>query len=297
MAEPVELWATSRRTSLRLLAYDGAGQGGPSAVALHGLTTSIDVLREARPGVDPYGRLAAEGLNVLALDWPGHGRSGGRRGRLTYRLAMEAAGEAALVAADRWGGRVGAFGTALGGVLAFYAALEEPRIEAVACHNVLDLRDVRPVIQRARQGVLLPVAGRLARWTGVGLPTGDSAVEHLRIPASAVVAAGDMAGDPRLARALRSHPQTVKSYDLGSLVSLFLTPEEKPDVAAQTAPTFIAVGGRDRVLPETTTRAFASRLTCPHELWVLPGAGHQLVLEHPRALLPSAAAFLREHLA
>ena len=297
MAEPQQLWATSRETSLRLLAYDGAGAGGPSVIALHGLTTGIDLLREVKPGVDPFGRLAAEGLNVLALDWPGHGRSGGRRGRLTYRLAMEAAGEAAAVAADRWGGRVGAFGTALGGVLAFYAALEEPRIEAVACHNVLDLRDVRPVIQRTRQGILLPLAGRLARWTGAGLPAGTGPLDGVRIPAAMVAAPSDMASDPRLAHALRTHPQAVRSYDLGSLVSLFLAPEEKPDVAAQTAPTFVAVGGRDRVLPETTTRAFVSRLTCPSQLWVLPGGGHQLCLEHPGALMPTAAAFLHEHLA
>ncbi len=289
--EPVELWATSRQAALRLVAYEGAGEGGPSVVALHGLTTGIDVLREVVPGLDPFARLAREGLNVLALDWPGHGRSGGRRGHLTYRLAMDAAATAAGVARDRWHGRVGAFGTALGGVLAFYAALEESALDAVACHNVLDLRDVRPVLQRTRQGVLLPTAGWATRW----LPPARQ--EHVAVPATAVFAVTDMAEDPRLGRALRRHPRAVWRYDLASLTSLFLTPADKPAVAAQTAPTFVAVGGADRVLPETSTRAFVSQLACPSQLWVLPGAGHQLALEHPEALLPVAAAFLREHLA
>lgn len=288
--QPAQLWTTSRETALRLLAYDGPGDGGPSVIALHGLATGVDVLREARPGLDPYARLAAEGLNVLAMDWPGHGRSGGRRGHLTYRLAMDAAAEAAAVAQQRWGGKVGAFGTALGGVLAFYAALEEPAIAAVACHNVLDLRDVRAAIQRTRQGVLLPVAGRMRSWFW---PQGGNAV---RVPSAAVAAWTDMAQDPALASALRRHPQAVTSYDLASLVSIFLTPEEKPDIAAQSAPTFIAVGSADRVLPETTTRAFASRLSGETELFVLPGGGHQLLLEHPAALIPRAAAFLRTHL-
>ena len=288
--QPAELWTTSRETALRLLAYDGAGDGGPSVIALHGLATGVDVLREARPGLDPFARLAAEGLNVLALDWPGHGRSGGRRGHLTYRLAMDAAAEAASTAAQRWGGRVGAFGTALGGVLAFYAALEEPAIEAVACHNVLDLRDVRPAIQRARQGVLLPAAGHIRRWFW---PQGGTAV---RVPSAAVAAWADMALDPALIRAIRTHPQAVTTYDLASLVSIFLTPEEKPDIAAQSAPTFIAVGSGDRVLPETTTRAFAARLSTEAEVFVLPGGGHQLLLEHPAALIPRAAAFLKRHL-
>ena len=289
--EPAELWTTSRETALRLLAYDGASDGGPSVVAMHGMVTSTDILRTARPGTDPYATLAAAGLNVLALDWPGHGRSGGRRGHLTYRLAMDAAAEAAAVARQRWGGRVGAFGTGLGGVLAFYAALEEPAIEAVACHNVLDLRDVRPVLQRARQGVLLPAAGRVRGWFG------QATTDKIRVPAAGVIATPDLAQDPALATLLRTHAESVTSYDLTSLLSIFLTPEEKPDIAAQSAPTFIAVGSNDRVLPETATRAFASRLTCENEVWILPGGGHQLWLEHGAALVPHAAAFLHRNLA
>ena len=288
-ATPQELWATSRETSLRMLAYD-TSDATASVVALHGLRTSADVLRTARPGLDPFAELAALGFNVLALDWPGHGRSGGRRGHLSYRLAMDAAAEAVGIALERWSGRVGLLGTALGGVLAFYAALEDDRIGAVACHNVLDLRDVRPVLQRYRQGVLLPLAGSLHR-----LLPGDWQAST-PIPAAALVANVDLAADPALSRALRRHPQAVTSYDLAALVSIFLTPEDKPDVAAQRVPTFVALGGGDRVLPETATRQFVSKLTCPHELWILPGAGHQLLLEHPTAVLPAMAAFLREHL-
>lgn len=288
--EPQELCATSRDTSLRLVAYDGAGPGGPSVVALHGLVTGIDVLRAAVSGLDPYRQLAAEGLNVLALDWPGHGRSGGPRGHLTYRAAMEAAATAVGRARDRWAGPVGLFGTAFGGVLAFYAALEGNDVGAVACHNVLDLRDVRPVLQRTRQGVLLPTAGVVR----ARLPAEQQ--ERIRLPSSAVVAPCDLADDPALSRALRRHPQSVRRYTLAGLGSVLLSPQDKPDVSAQAVPTFVAVGSNDRVLPETTTRAFASKLTVDSQLWVLPGGGHQLMLEHPRALLPSAAAFLLERL-
>ena len=282
-----ERWIVSRQTSLRLVAYEGAGPGGPSLVALHGLGTGIDALRQAG-GLDPYLRLAAEGFNVLAMDWPGHGRSGGRRGHFTYRAAMDATAAAVATAAQTWEGPVGLFGTALGGVLAFYAALETPNVAAVACHNVLDLRDVRPVIQRTRQGVLLPLAGALRK--------ADALLDAVRVPTAAVVAAADLAENPALSRALRRHPQAVRSYDLASLVSIFLTPEDKPAITAQVTPTFVAVGSADRVIPETQTRAFVSRFTAEHELWVLPGAGHQLWLEHPEALVPAAAGFLRKHL-
>jgi pimeloyl-ACP methyl ester carboxylesterase len=281
-----DVWASSRQTTLRLVAYDGAGEGGPALVVLHGMVTGVDVLRGTVPGLDPYARLAAEGCNVLAVDWPGHGRSGGRRGYLTYRLAMEAAATAVDVARDRWGGPVGLFGTALGGVLAFYAALEDDRVGAVACHNVLDLRDVRPVLQRMRQGAVLPAAA----WLRPRLPPGRQ--ERIPIPSAAVVAWSDLAEDPSLVRAIRHHPQAVRRYDLAGLGSILLAPDDKPDIPAQRVPTFIAVGSADRVLPETPARHFASRLTCEHELWVLPGGGHQLLLEHPAALVPSVAGFL-----
>jgi pimeloyl-ACP methyl ester carboxylesterase len=286
--EIAEHWIVSRETSLRLRTYAGAGAGGPSVVALHGLGTATDVLREAVPGLDPYGRLAAAGFNVVALDWPGHGRSGGPRGTMTYRAAMDAAGEAVDFAEQQWGGTVGLVGTALGGVLAFYAALEDEQVAAVVCHNVLDLRDVRPVLQRTRQGVLLPLAGRVRSRTAL--------TQRLRVPTGAVAAPTDMAADPHLARRLRTHPQAVRSYELASLVSLFLTPEDKPGLTAQTTPTMVAVGSADRVLPVTPARAFVSHLPGESQMWVLPGGSHQLWLEHPDAFVPAAAEFLHKHL-
>jgi alpha-beta hydrolase superfamily lysophospholipase len=273
-----------------MAAYE-AEDAAPAVVVLHGLGTSVDALREAVPGVDPFARLARAGLRVLALDWPGHGRSGGARGHLTYRLAMDAAAVATRAAEQRWQAPVGLLGTGFGGTLAFYAALEDGRAGAVVCHTVLDLRDVRPVLRRTRQSVLLPLAARLHR-----LLPGERG-RRLRVPTAAVLPAADLADGPGLALRLRRHPQAVHSYDLESLGSLLLAPEDKPDVAAATTPALLAVGSGDRVLPETWIRHFASRLACPHELWVLPGGGHQLLLEHPDAFVPVAAGFLRRHLA
>jgi alpha-beta hydrolase superfamily lysophospholipase len=287
---PEEVWATAEGVSLRMVAYEGPGAGGPSIVVCHGLVTSTDALRSVVPGLDPYARLAGEGFNVLALDWPGHGRSGGLRGHLTYRAAMEASSVATAHAVQRWGGPVGLFGTAMGGVLAFYSALESDGLGAVACHNVLDLRDIRPVLGRTRQGALLPAAAALHARVG------PERLSRVRIPASAVVATPDLAADPSLARALRHHPEAVRSYTLAGLASILLTPQDKPDIAAQRVPTFVAVGSGDRVLAETPTRAFVSRLPVDTQLWVLPGGGHQLVLEHPRALVPAVGEFFRRHL-
>lgn len=289
-AQPGELTATSRGEKLAMWSYDG-GADAPPVVAVHGLGASVDVLRQAVPGLDPFARLAAEGVAVLALDLPGHGRSSGRRGRLTYRGAMDALATAVEQARARWGPPVGVFGTGFGGVLAFYAGLEGggEGVGAVACHTALDLRDVRPAAWRRRQAAVLAVARGLRR-----VPRGARAAVH--VPTAMLVAGADLAADPLLARSLRRHSQAVAGYDLDSLVSLLLSPQDKPNVTAQRVPTLLAVGSADMVVPETAVRAFAARLTCDTQVWTLRGGSHQLLLEHPAALLPAVGDFYRRHL-
>lgn len=285
-----DLWASSRQTGLRMRAYD-SGEGAPAVVVLHGLGVSVDALAEARGDLDPLEALRGEGCHVLALDWPGHGRSGGRRGHLTYRMAMDAASAAVDAALRRWRAPVALFGAGLGGVLAFYGGLEDDRVAAVACAGVLDLRDLRPVLRRTRRAVALPVASALARALG------QTAQRRVSVPLSALLSRRDVAEDPALADSLRSHPQAVRRYSLAGLASIFGAPQNKPDVQAQRVPVLAAVGGHDTVLPETSTRALTQRLSCPAQLWTLPGAGHQLLLEHPGALVPTVAAFVRRHAA
>jgi pimeloyl-ACP methyl ester carboxylesterase len=292
-------------TTLRLAAYPGAGPGGPTLVVLHGLGTSIDGLRDAVPRLDPFSEIAGlgvngagvngagvngAGVNVLALDWPGHGRSGGRRGNLSYRLAMEAAATAVDVAEAEWGGPVALLGLALGGTLACYAALEDDRVAAVISQGLFDLRDIRPVLRRARQQTLLPTAAWLRRRLG------QDSRRRVPLPLDLVVARSDRAFDPRLTRRLNRHPQAVSLYDLSGLGSILLSPEGKPSLAALTTPTLVVVGGQDPVLPPTAAHAASAQLSGPHELWILPAAGHQLLLEHHAALLPKVGSFLRSTL-
>ena len=281
-----DLWADNRMTSLRMAAYPCGDPAAPTVVVLHGLGTAVDVLREAVARFDPFAALSARGCNVLALDWPGHGHSGGARGHLTYRLAMEAAATAVDAACEMWDGPVVLLGVELGGTLACYAAIEDDRVRAVVSHGLVDLRDIEPVLRRLRQQALLPLAARAHRML-----RGDRA-RRLRLPLSAVMATRDRALDPRLARILRHHPQAVSTYDLQGLASILLTPEDKPSLAALTTPTLVAVGGNDNVFPAAGTRAAASQVPGLQEVWVLPGAGHQLLLEHAPALLPKVTAFL-----
>jgi len=89
---------------------------------------------------------------------------------------------------------------------------------------------------------------------------------------------------------------------LGAEVAAVVSRGGRPDLAAEqlpsvTSPTLLIVGERDREVLELNRRA-ASRLRCPHELAVIPGAGH--LFEEEGALWrvsELALQWFRRHLA
>jgi putative phosphoribosyl transferase len=78
----------------------------------------------------------------------------------------------------------------------------------------------------------------------------------------------------------------IAAAELRSRISAVVSRGGRPDLAAErlaevTAPTLLVVGGHDDVVLDLNREA-ASRLRCPHELEVVPGATH--LFEEPGAL-------------
>lgn len=284
-----DYWTEAAGVGLRVRCYDGPDPVA-AVVVCHGLVVGVDPLRTARPRLDPYARLADEGLGVAALDWPGHGRSGGRRGALSYRGAMHAVSAAIDLATARWPGPVGLVGLGLGGALALFAGVEDRRVGAVVAHGAFDLRDVAAAPTRGRGRHVAPVVARLRRRVP------PDAARRLPVPARWFLAPGGLSGDPATAAALWHAPQAVRRYPLEPLAGLLFEPADKPDLAAARAPTLLAGAGGDRLQPPAALRRVSARLTCPHRTWTLPGGGHQLLVDHPEAVAPTFAGFLREQL-
>jgi pimeloyl-ACP methyl ester carboxylesterase len=80
-------------------------------------------------------RLAHDGLNSLAFDFRGHGRSEGRRGRWVLHDLVEDAVNAVAFLSPRVAGRIGVFGNSLGAITAIHLAGRTPKVESLVASS------------------------------------------------------------------------------------------------------------------------------------------------------------------
>lgn len=287
MGSPRTLWIEDRGLPLHLTLYEHS-PNAPAVIFVHGMTAHAGFYSEMIPGANYLGALMEAGLNIVALDLQGHGRSGGPRGDFTYADAIRNIRRAVDFAVERYTDRIGITGSSMGGILAFYAALEDPRIRAAVCHNVLDLRDIRPVLYLRRHFVLVPLA-RAARPL---LPI----LGMVPVPVRAFLEPAHVFERPENRRRWQADRWCVWAYRLRAWISMFLTPADKPPVEAMAKPVRLLVGERDRILPAPYHEAFAARLRCRKDLVVVPGAGHMLPLEYLEITVPLVAEWFHKHL-
>jgi 2-succinyl-6-hydroxy-2,4-cyclohexadiene-1-carboxylate synthase len=265
--------------------------GGPPLVLLHGFTGSGETWAPLRPALS--GR-----HTTLAVDLPGHGRSGAPVDAARYALDRFADDLADVLDALHVG-RAAVLGYSLGGRAALKFALRHPgRIAAL-------------VLESSSPGVIDPVE-RAARIAS------DAALAHAierdgiaafveqweRLPLWASQAAlpesirsrlreQRLANTPQgLANSLRGAGAGVDPPVLDRLASIGIDASGAPGDhhAALEAPTLIVVGALDdkyvalgRLMEASIPRA---------RLAVVPGAGHAVHLEQPAAFAGLVTGFL-----
>jgi hypothetical protein len=143
--------------------------GAPAAVLCHGMLSS----KESEKIADLAGLLAARGVSSLRFDMSGRGESGGDPRRILYSQEVADLQAAVALVRARGHGRVGLFGSSMGGAVVVLQAARDPAVVAVVT--------LAGVSRPARWlGEMAPA--EVDRWRAQGFFVYDGApisVEHL----------------------------------------------------------------------------------------------------------------------
>lgn len=242
------------------------------------------------PGIGGHARfytpvlasLRAAGFNVIGVDRPGHGLSGGRRGDAPMDTALDALEEVVRWARERFELPVALAGSSLGGITSWFALTREPDIACAVCHNIS-----HPSMRIDRRAELtVPVIKRFAK-----------VMPHAPIRIKEFADFGAVALDPRILRYFETEEDRLWNWTLSMRTgaSFFSFEPQLPWERVKT-PALVVVGEEDRMVSPDYTRQALQRATPPGaELRVLPGMGHMLYHEQREEMVELTAAFVREH--
>ena len=236
--------------------------GPPRGVVLlaHGYAEHVGRYREF------MAHLAGRGLAVAAIDHRGHGRSGGPRGHCRDFGEFIADLRTLADLAEEWWPGVPRllFGHSMGGLLAFLYLLRHPdTVRAGALSGpAFKVADSAP---RILQSVALLLA-RVA--PGV---TFRSNLDP-----------GALSRDPAVGAAYLADPLVHRAASAGFVRAIRAAQAAAMEGAPRLAvPLLILHGAADRLVLPAGSAEIAARLSCPHQLVLLPGLYHELLNEPP----------------
>jgi acylglycerol lipase len=234
--------------------------GKPRGVVLlaHGYAEHLGRYR------DFVAHLTARGLAMAGIDHRGHGRSGGPRGHCRRFDELVADVRTLAGLAESWWPGVPRvlFGHSLGGLLAFIYLLRHPETVRAGALSGPAFR-VPDAAPRALQAIAL-ILGRIAP----------------RVAFSSNLDERMLARDPAVGAAYVADPLVHRRATAGFFSAVRAAQAEAFDGAAGLrVPLLILQGDADTIVDPSGAPAIAARLTCPHELVMLPGYYHELLNE------------------
>lgn len=129
---------SNRNIDLHLDIYDDKQGGSKRAVTIifiHGTAVYSRFYAEFLYG------LFRLGYRIVALDLPGHGLSGGKRGHFDIHELVSSVFDVVSYVIDNFSGKYVLLGSSLGGITALYSAAYDSRLHAVICMNAALLNE------------------------------------------------------------------------------------------------------------------------------------------------------------
>lgn len=243
---------------------------GPVAVLVHGAGGNrTQWATQAR-------HLAVRGVNVLALDLPGHGRSAGPACE-----SVPAYADAVLADLDARGiDRFAVAGHSMGAMIALQIAGTTKRVSHLSLIGAGLALAVNPALLEGTRDNPLLAAAAIVDW-------GHSAASHL----GAAEAPGMWMDETDMAvlRAeIAAHPGSLHA-DFAATAAF-----DGAEVAASvTAPTLVISGAHDMMTPPKLGKAVAAAIDGAEYL-ELADAGHMLMTERPAEVSKALAAFFAD---
>jgi pimeloyl-ACP methyl ester carboxylesterase len=206
------------------------------------------------------------GWRVLAVDLPGHGRSGGR----SRQSVAAYADDLANFLDDLKIYRAIVVGHALGAAVALQLAVEQPDLLAgLGLASASTHFSIPPILVEYFSNPLTLALGiQLFQQWAFSPQTNPAQIEAWLEPVRSTRPA-TLAGDW----------QAYERFDLQS------------DLEQISAPTWVVTGGDDRMAPLPCAHYLSTRLP-EARLQIVPGAGHMLPFEQPAALQAGLSGFL-----
>lgn len=232
-------------------------------------------------------KLGMSGYNVIGFDPRGHGQSEGVRGDYTISEIMKDAENVITYAINRFNNKVSLMGSSQGGIVAFYMAAKDERLNSVVCQNFADLA-APETLQLARHPRLFKYLKLLIAKAGGVIPSAQipitAYIDLDKIPVKYFGSAKSF---------MESDPLALKSVSLRALQSLAHTEMAKP-VDQIKVPVMVLQGTADSIFPVSYTQAIFDKLTCQKKLSLFPDRSHAVLHEDTERVVPEVIGWLHE---